>query len=115
MKDAEGASGRGALQPDSMLWLIQRDFLGGKSVNEMLGEVMMEVPNPGDDPEIRAVNDVRKSLGMLAGTSKAFGLPQPHLDRVKLCEMGDQDMAATYVSKREELKQLVHSMAAPKV
>ncbi len=38
-----GAEVAGGLQPNSMLWLIQRDFLSGKTVNEMLEESLAEV------------------------------------------------------------------------
>ena len=29
-----------------MLWLIQRDFLEGKTVGQMVSEALSEVPNP---------------------------------------------------------------------
>lgn len=105
----------GGLQPSAMLWLIQRDFLGGKTVNDMLREALAEVPNPEGNAEVTAVNDVRQSLKHLAGTSTAFGLAQPHLKRTKLCELGDSELAPEYVSQRDELRKLVHRLAAPKV
>jgi len=112
---ADQESGGAQLQPSSMLWLIQRDFLAGKSVQEMLWEAMQEVPNPGNDPEISAVNEVRQSLKALAGESTAFGLSQPHLNRTQLCELEDSQLAPEYVRQREELRGLVHKLAAPKV
>jgi len=42
----------GALEPANMLWLIQRDFLEGKTVAAMLAEALATVPNPTHDPDI---------------------------------------------------------------
>lgn len=42
----------GALEPANMLWLIQRDFLEGKTVAAMLAEALVTVPNPTHDPDI---------------------------------------------------------------
>jgi hypothetical protein len=35
-----------------MLWLIQRDFLEGKTVQQMVAEALARVPNPSQDPDI---------------------------------------------------------------
>ncbi len=35
-----------------MLWLIQRDFLEGKTVAAMVAEALATVPNPTRDPDI---------------------------------------------------------------
>lgn len=113
--EAPAGGGGGSLAPAAMLWLIQRDFLGGKSVQEMLAEALAEVPNPGADPEVAAINDVRRALGGLAADSTAFGLPQPHLDRTALCELPDDALAAEYLDARTRLRDLVHRLAAPKV
>ena len=40
---------------------------------------------------------------------------QPHLDRTRLCELGDEAFEPAYLTKREELKQLLRGMARPKV
>eukprot|EP01018_Ginkgo_biloba_P011621 Gb_08687 [translate_table: standard] len=47
--------------------------------------------------------------------STAFSLPQPHLQRTKLCNMNDSDLDPSYVKRREELKGLVTSMIQPKM
>ena len=45
----------GAVEPANMLWLIQRDFLEGKTVAAMLAEALAVVPNPTRDPDIDQV------------------------------------------------------------
>jgi hypothetical protein len=41
-----------AIEPGSMLWLIQRDFLEGKSVEAMVKESLAPVANPHGDRDI---------------------------------------------------------------
>ena len=38
-----------------MLWLIQRDFLEGKTVQSMVSEALQPVPNPFQDQDIAQV------------------------------------------------------------
>ena len=45
----------GAVEPANMLWLIQRDFLEGKTVAAMLADALAAVPNPTRDPDIDQV------------------------------------------------------------
>ncbi|AQK62345.1 Guanylate-binding family protein [Zea mays] len=47
--------------------------------------------------------------------STAFSLPQPHLQRTKLCDMEDKELEPLYVKRREQLKQLVSSIVKPKI
>jgi hypothetical protein len=42
-------------------------------------------------------------------------LPQPHLDRTKLCELNDSQLEPKYISQRDALKQLVLQQAGQKV
>ncbi|XP_019188541.1 PREDICTED: guanylate-binding protein 7 isoform X2 [Ipomoea nil] len=51
----------------------------------------------------------------LGDNSTAFSLPQPHLQRTKLCEMNDTELDPLYVTKREQLKDLVASIIRPKI
>nr|XP_024360229.1 guanylate-binding protein 4-like isoform X2 [Physcomitrium patens] len=103
------------LEPAKLLWLIQRDFLEGKSVQAMVEEALQTVPNPDNNKDIFQVNRIRKSLSLMAENSTAFSLPQPHLERTKLCEMGDSELHHSYVSQRERLKKVVTSMIRPKI
>ncbi|GFR45921.1 hypothetical protein Agub_g7379, partial [Astrephomene gubernaculifera] len=57
---------------------------------------------------------VRASLSALARTSTGFSLPQPHLDRTRLCDIPDAQLDPGYVRQREALKALVRQLAAPK-
>lgn len=57
------------VQPGSMLWLIQRDFLEGKSVQQLVKDALAPVPNPSHDMELDALNKIRASLASIAGNS----------------------------------------------
>ncbi|QHO23109.1 Guanylate-binding protein [Arachis hypogaea] len=92
-----------AFQPAKLLWLIQRDFLQGKSVQEMVNEALWHV------------NQIRDSLAIMGDNSTAFSLPQPHLDRIKLCDMKDAELDQSYVERRKQLKELVASIIRPKI
>lgn len=104
-----------AFEPAKLLWLIQRDFLQGKSVQEMVNEALKQVPNYNGDKNIGQVNQIRESLAIMGENNTAFSLPQPHLQRTKLCEMKDSELDPAYVEKRDKLKQLVTSIIRPKV
>ncbi|PPS09690.1 hypothetical protein GOBAR_AA10957 [Gossypium barbadense] len=104
-----------AFEPAKLLWLIQRDFLEGKTVKEMVDEALRHVPNTGGDKNIDQVNQIRDSLAVMGDNSTAFSLPQPHLRRTKLCDLKDDDLDPMYVKKREQLKELVASIIRPKI
>ncbi|WVZ62137.1 hypothetical protein U9M48_011918 [Paspalum notatum var. saurae] len=103
-----------AFEPAKLLWLIQRDFLEGKSVKQMVDEALQRVPNNNGDKNIDEINQIRDSLAVMGGNSTAFSLPQPHLQRTKLCDMEDQELDPSYVKRRDQLKQIVASMIKPK-
>ncbi|KAK4848870.1 hypothetical protein QYF36_018198 [Acer negundo] len=104
-----------AFEPAKLLWLIQRDFLQGKSVQEMVHEALRQVPNDNGDRNINQVNQIRDSLAIMGDNSTAFSLPQPHLMRTKLCDMKDDELDPSYVERREQLKDLVASVIRPKI
>ncbi|OIW05042.1 hypothetical protein TanjilG_18641 [Lupinus angustifolius] len=104
-----------AFEPAKLLWLIQRDFLQGKSVQEMVNEALRRVPNADGDKNIDMVNQIRDSLAIMGDNSTAFSLPQPHLQRTKLCDMNDGELDPLYVKKRDQLKELVASIIRPKI
>ncbi|PNT76902.1 guanylate-binding protein 5 isoform X6 [Brachypodium distachyon] len=104
-----------AFEPAKLLWLIQRDFLQGKSVQQMVDEALQRVPNSNGDKYIDEVNQIRDSLAVMGDNSTAFSMPQPHLQRTKLCDMEDQELDPLYVERRDALKQLVASMIKPKL
>ncbi|KAG6438273.1 hypothetical protein SASPL_103210 [Salvia splendens] len=104
-----------AFEPAKLLWLIQRDFLQGKSVQEMVDEALRRVPNANEDKNIDQVNQIRESLAVMGDNSTAFSLPQPHLQRTKLCDMRDDELEPIYVKKRDQLKAVVSSIIRPKI
>lgn len=104
-----------AFEPAKLLWLIQRDFLQGKSVQEMVDEALRHVPNNDGDKNIDMVNQIRDSLAVMGDNSTAFSLPQPHLQRTKLCDLKDGELEPMYVKKREQLKELVSGIIHPKI
>ncbi|KAG6506084.1 hypothetical protein ZIOFF_031399 [Zingiber officinale] len=114
-----------AFEPAKLLWLIQRDFLQGKSVQEMVNEALQHVPNSSGQSiltcdfignrNIDQVNQIRESLKIMGDNNTAFSLPQPHLQRTKLCDLKDNELDQLYVKKREQLKQLVASIIRPKL
>ena len=56
MQDGQDASA--PVQAPNMLWLIQRDFLQGKTVQAMVTEALAEVPNPSGNPDIAQVRQL---------------------------------------------------------
>ncbi|KAG1347695.1 putative guanylate-binding protein 4 [Cocos nucifera] len=91
------------------------DDTEGKSVQEMVNEALQQVPNNNGDKNINQVNQIRESLAIMGDNSTAFSLPQPHLQRTKLCELKDSELDPMYVKKKEQLKQLVASIIRPKI
>jgi hypothetical protein len=103
-----------AFLPDSLLWLIQRDFLEGSTVTEMVDQALRSVANPTADAHVAELNRIRESLRALAEKRDAFGLTQPHLERTRLCELRDDQLEPGYVRQREELKAHVRKSAVAK-
>lgn len=114
--DAPGTGGQGvSVEPGNLIWVIQRDFLQGKSAQQLVNEALAPVPNVRNDKELDATNRIRESLTRIAKNSTGFSLPQPHLDRTRLCEMNDSMLEPRYVQQRDGLKSLVGQLAAPKI
>lgn len=59
-------------EPGSMLWVIQRDFLQGKSVQQLVHDALAPVPNPQHDKAIEETNSIRASLSSIAKNSTGF-------------------------------------------
>ena len=60
------------------------------------------------------VNKIRQSLRLVARNSTAYGLHQPHMERTKLCDLGDDQLDSKYIEQRAGLRQLVQQLAKPK-
>ncbi|CAO2826522.1 unnamed protein product [Amaranthus hypochondriacus] len=104
-----------AFEPAKLLWLIQRDFLQGTSVQQMVTEALKRIPNYNGDKDLDQVNQIRESLAVMGDNCTAFSLPQPHLQRTSLCDMNDTELDPDYVEKRDKLKKVVASIIRPKV
>jgi len=98
----------------SLLWLIQRDFLEGKTVKEVVRQALSQVPNPSGDKHIAALNSVRTALQEMDRTNEAFGLKQPHLQRTRLCDLPESSFDPQYLQQRDELRQMVQHLTKPK-
>ncbi|KAG1661270.1 hypothetical protein FOA52_003728 [Chlamydomonas sp. UWO 241] len=109
------AARAGQFEPGAMLWLIQRDFLQGKTASDVVAEALSAVPNPGRDSDIEQTNAIRASLSAIAADSTGWSLAQPHLDRIRLCELPDSELDPKYVAQRDGLQELVNQMAKPKI
>jgi hypothetical protein len=55
-----------------MLWVIQRDFLQGKSVQQLVADALAPVPNQQKDKAIAETNNIRASLASIARNSTGF-------------------------------------------
>ena len=51
----QGGDGDSPVEAGNMLWLIQRDFLEGKTVQQMVSEALLPVANPFEDQDIAQV------------------------------------------------------------
>uniref|UniRef100_A0A0E0HXF7 GB1/RHD3-type G domain-containing protein n=1 Tax=Oryza nivara TaxID=4536 RepID=A0A0E0HXF7_ORYNI len=108
---AEEFYGRG-----KMLLLSQQNYCGlsrGISSKENLSSKWLMKLSNGCLTTM--VNRIRDSLAFMGDNSTAFSLPQPHLQRTKLCDMDDQELDPLYIERRDELKQIVTSMIKPKL
>lgn len=113
---SEAAAAPALLEPAALLWLIQRDFLTGSSVADLVREALAEVPNPQGTRDIDVVNQVRRSLRLMSGgNSTAFGLRQPHMDRTRLCSLRPEELDPTYNAQMAQLRQIVRGLATRKV
>lgn len=54
-------------------------------------------------------------LSILHAACDARSLPQPHLDRTKLCELNDSQLDQRYVTQRNGLRQVVEDRTHAKV
>ncbi|ONK63654.1 uncharacterized protein A4U43_C07F17500 [Asparagus officinalis] len=105
-----------AFQPAKLVWLIQRDFLHRfRSFSIFLVKYFHIKLLKIGDKNIDQVNQIRDSLAIMGDNSTAFSLPQPHLQRTKLCDMNDSELEPKYVERREQLKELVATVIRPKI
>ncbi|XP_050367197.1 uncharacterized protein LOC126785517 isoform X2 [Argentina anserina] len=97
-------------EPMKLLWLIQREFLEGKSVEQVVHDALLTVPNHNGNKNIEMVNQIRDSISIMGYNITAFSLPQPHLQRSKLCDMLDDELDPTYIKNMGQLIPFVANM-----
>ena len=113
--------------PPALLWLVQRDFLEGSSVNDYLQRALQPVPHAPSDQHGERLNAIRASLaafetlgrdgtggsgsggggatggsvggvGGTLGGMAGMGLVQPHVRRTELCELSPTELAPEYLA-----------------
>ena len=82
-------------RPPAMLWLVQRDFLQGGSVDEYLKEALKPVAASANDEHATRLNTIRQVLSKFT-RMRGLGLPQPHEKRTGLCELEVHKLSAEY-------------------
>ena len=82
-------------RPPAMLWLVQRDFLQGGSVDEYLKEALKPVAAAPNDEHASRLNTIRQVLSKFT-RMRGLGLPQPHDKRTALCELEVHKLSAEY-------------------
>ena len=109
-KAAAGGGGGGEWAPPALLWLVQRDFLEGGSVDAYLREALKPADNPADDEHVGRLNRVREALGVFEAM-RGMGLPQPHLQRTQLCSLPRSALAPEYLAAQGRLESYVEEQA----
>eukprot|EP00466_Bigelowiella_natans_P001373 jgi/Bigna1/89438/estExt_fgenesh1_pg.C_490076 len=94
----------------SLLWLIQRDFLEGRSVDEMVKDALRPVNNPSGDSSVEHLNQIRTHLSSAARNYATLGMCQPHLERTKLCDLSPQELDPKYLNQTAQLRSIVLQM-----
>ena len=130
--------------PPALLWLVQRDFLQGSTVNDYLRQALQPVPHQPSDQHGERLNAIRASLaafdGLGGGGSSSgnalgggglggggggnagnplggmagMGLVQPHVRRTELCELSPSDLAPEYLAGMRKVRGWVAQHASGK-
>ena len=108
-----GASAGGQWLPPALLWLVQRDFLQGGSVDAYLQEALRPSPTTKGDEHATRLNSVREALRAF-GHTRAMGLVQPHVKRTELCALPRSAFDPEYVSGFARVTDFVEAHALPR-
>ncbi|KAL1511535.1 hypothetical protein AB1Y20_006330 [Prymnesium parvum] len=115
------AKGRGAHRtakgsewmPPALLWLVQRDFLQGSTVDEYLRDALkVASERPTDDEHAKRLNQIRKALSAFGDGMSGMGLVQPHVRRTALCELEQKDLAPEYIAGLARVREWVSKHTA---
>ena len=96
-------------RPPALLWLVQRDFLQGGSVQEYLNEALTPTADATDEHVIR-LNSAREALQSF-GSVRAMGLVQPHVRRTALCDLPRGAFDPAYLSGTDSVRSFVSEHA----
>ena len=111
--------------PPALLWLVQRDFLQGSSVDDYLRQALKPVPHGLVRPARRAHQldpRVTRHLGhgMAAAAAAAaatavdgwHGPPQPHVRRTELCDLPTSELSPDYLVGLQRVRAWVSAHSA---
>ena len=96
--------------PPALLWLVQRDFLQGSSVESYLREALKQQAHPEHDEHGHQLNAIRAQLSTFDGEGggmAGFGLPQPHVQRTALCDLGLAAFSPEYLVGLQHVREWV--------
>ena len=122
-KNGGTGAGGGEWTPPALLWLVQRDFLQGGSVENYLQQALK--PTSASTPAGAAANakpadehaqrldQVREALRACFGRMRAMGLVQPHVRRTELCSLPRSSFDAEYLKGAAEVSTFVRLHSAP--
>ena len=106
-----GGAVHGKWRPPALLWLVQRDFLEGGSVEAYLRQALAPTAGTQLDEHALRLNKVREALTSFE-RMKALGLPQPHVRRTELCSLPRANYDPGYLDGAAEVKGYVYEQAA---
>ena len=94
--DGASSSAGDVWTPPALLWLVQRDFLQGGSVDSYL-QAALEPTAGNTDEHATRLNKVREALKTF-GHMRAMGLVQPHVRRTELCSLPRSSFDPEYLT-----------------
>ena len=103
--------------PPALLWLVQRDFLQGSTVDEYLAEALKPVGHAASDEHGERLNAIRETLANFGGGGggmSGLGLPLPHSRRTELCDLPMADLSQEYVAGLGQVRGWVTQHASGK-
>ena len=109
------SASRGEWTPPALLWLVQRDFLQGGSVEAYLQQALKPTSEERKvDEHSRRLDQVREALNSCFGRMRAMGLVQPHVKRTQLCSLPRSSFEPDYLKGAAEVSAFVtqHSSIA---
>ncbi|KAL3896104.1 MAG: hypothetical protein SGPRY_013347 [Prymnesium sp.] len=93
--------------PPSLLWLVQRDFLQGSTVDEYLRAALKVTDTAAADEHAKRLNQIRKALTAFGDGMSGLGLVQPHVKRTSLCDLQAEALAPEYTAGLARVREWV--------